>query len=409
MSVKNVPTDRESSLERLLPESLRARAASDATDRCLDADTLAAWADETLGARERSAAERHAADCARCQAMIAAMARTASTTVAAPWWRGHLMAWVVPVSAAAVALTVWSVWPVRPMFETRQRTQQVANAEPPASPPLTARSEATVPARVARPAPPEAMKTEAAKLQEKDRALRDAGVPAEPLNQTVPPSAELRRADASEEKPANAAVSKTGPPARSLDAVGEARPKAVAEAVAVATPPAPPPPPPAAPSPATAPATAAPAAPERSAFAASRAAVAGATSPPAADRLSARERAVGLDTMIVSPNPLNRWRPVIGGAVQHSTDGGSTWQMQQTGVTTRLTAGASPSALVCWLVGPRGLVVLSTNGRSWKQVPLSEAIDLVSVRATDDKTATVTASDGHTFGTADGGATWRRF
>ncbi len=96
-----------------------------------------------------------------------------------------------------------------------------------------------------------------------------------------------------------------------------------------------------------------------------------------------------------------------GGAVQRSTDGGSTWQTQQTGVTGTLTAGASPSPLVCWVVGPRGRVLLSTDGTTWKQVPVSEPIDLVSVTATDDKTATVTASDGRTFATADGGATWR--
>ena len=43
---------------------------------CLDADTLAAWADNALGAAELAAAEAHAADCARCQAMLAAMARS---------------------------------------------------------------------------------------------------------------------------------------------------------------------------------------------------------------------------------------------------------------------------------------------------------------------------------------------
>jgi photosystem II stability/assembly factor-like uncharacterized protein len=109
---------------------------------------------------------------------------------------------------------------------------------------------------------------------------------------------------------------------------------------------------------------------------------------------------------IVSPNPSNRWRLVPGGAVQHSTDGGATWQTQQTGVDVNLTAGASPAPLVCWLVGPAGRVLLSTDGATWKQVSLAQPVDLVAVRAVDTRSATVTASDGRTFATTDGGVTW---
>ena len=97
-----------------------------------------------------------------------------------------------------------------------------------------------------------------------------------------------------------------------------------------------------------------------------------------------------------------------GGVVQRSTDGGSTWQTQQTGADVILTAGASPAALVCWLVGPRGRVLLSTDGAAWTRVPLTEPIDLVAIRAIDAKSATVTAADGRSFATADGGATWTR-
>jgi len=109
---------------------------------------------------------------------------------------------------------------------------------------------------------------------------------------------------------------------------------------------------------------------------------------------------------IVSPNPSNRWRLLPGGAVQHSTDGGSTWETQPTGADVTLTAGASPAPVVCWLVGPRGRVVVSRDGATWKLVPLAEPIDLVSIRATDDKSASVTAADGRTFATTDGGVTW---
>jgi photosystem II stability/assembly factor-like uncharacterized protein len=94
--------------------------------------------------------------------------------------------------------------------------------------------------------------------------------------------------------------------------------------------------------------------------------------------------------------------------VQRSTDGGSTWQTQETGAAVTLTAGASPTPLVCWLVGPAGTVLLSTDGRSWQRLAFPEAANLASVTATDDKTATVTATDGRRFSTTDGGLTWAR-
>jgi photosystem II stability/assembly factor-like uncharacterized protein len=61
---------------------------------------------------------------------------------------------------------------------------------------------------------------------------------------------------------------------------------------------------------------------------------------------------------------------------------------------------------VCWLVGRAGTVLLSTDGATWQLRTFPEGIDLVAVRATDAKTATVTASDGRLFSTTDGGATW---
>ncbi len=94
--------------------------------------------------------------------------------------------------------------------------------------------------------------------------------------------------------------------------------------------------------------------------------------------------------------------------VHHSTDGGVTWTLQQTGTTANVTAGSSPARDVCWLVGRGGTVLLSVDGRTWQLRPFPEKIDLVAVQATDAKTATVTTSDGRRFSTTDGGATWSR-
>src|SRR5688500_7801958 len=52
-------------------------------------------------------AERHASDCARCQAMLAAMARTAQSEAPRAWWRTLSASWLVPAAAAATAFALW--------------------------------------------------------------------------------------------------------------------------------------------------------------------------------------------------------------------------------------------------------------------------------------------------------------
>ena len=47
--MKNVKSDRDSFVGRLLAETLEAQGASLPDGSCLDAETLAAWADETSG------------------------------------------------------------------------------------------------------------------------------------------------------------------------------------------------------------------------------------------------------------------------------------------------------------------------------------------------------------------------
>jgi len=94
--------------------------------------------------------------------------------------------------------------------------------------------------------------------------------------------------------------------------------------------------------------------------------------------------------------------------VQRSADGGATWQTQTTGVSDTLSGGSSPTPSVCWLVGPGGIVLRTTDGRSWTRIPFPEAVPLISIRATDDQTATVTTEDGRQFATEDGGRRWTR-
>ena len=128
---------------------------------------------------------------------------------------------------------------------------------------------------------------------------------------------------------------------------------------------------------------------------------------PSAARAQAFAKVVAVPRQIVSPDLNIRWRIVTSGTVERSIDGGLSWQAQSTGVPATLTAGAAPSTTICWLVGPGGTVVLSTDGRTWQRVAFPETIDLTSIRASDGASAAVTTADGRTFTTVDGGKTWR--
>src|SRR6188474_2969365 len=115
--VTNQKPDRDAAIDRLLAgRATRSPGDTpDPADACLDADTLAAWADGALDAGALATAEAHAADCARCQAMLAAMARTAPLAPAravAPWWKPAFR-WLVPLTAAAAAVLVWTIVPPR--------------------------------------------------------------------------------------------------------------------------------------------------------------------------------------------------------------------------------------------------------------------------------------------------------
>jgi hypothetical protein len=133
---------RDESIERLLRQSLKAPQRADATDGCLDGETLAAMMEGGLSEPALNAAQSHVADCARCQSLVGAMARIdtvapAETKHARGWLR-----WAVPLTAAAAGVAIWVAVPRRdlvplpqPMEVQRQAADQSQPAPaPPASP-----------------------------------------------------------------------------------------------------------------------------------------------------------------------------------------------------------------------------------------------------------------------------------
>jgi hypothetical protein len=348
--------DREASIERLLRRSLKSQAVSVPQGPCLDAETLAAWVDGTMTADELGAAETHLSDCGRCLALLATMVKTSPAVPPVErWWKSSTVRWVVPLMAGATAIVFWVALPSDD--RSRSPEQMVARTE-------------TVPAAPRAQTPSVGQQSQTA---EADGKLLDRSGPGEHRS--------AGRTDNLAGKPEPAGEATETASARQKPAAGGALQETVTTSGETPV-----------------------AAPPRAAAVAPVAA--------SADSLN-RSNAAAMTVMggtieIVSPNPAIRWRIGARGFVQVSRDRGTSWEPLASGVTTDLTAGAAPSPFVCWLVGRAGTVLLTTDARTWQRVTFPEPVDLASVRATDARQATVTAGDGRTFTTTDGGRTWNR-
>jgi hypothetical protein len=362
----NTERDRDRSVERVLGQAFRAGAGADVTEACLDAETLAAWADRGLTASDLAKVETHLSECSLCQSLVATLERTRpATSGRGPWWPPRFgFGWFVPLTAAAAAILLWVALPGNEPGRSSSfmNVQMPAAAAPsPQEPPLAQRREAPVVVRE-EPLAPAAARAEAKEV------LPDAAAPGA-RDAHKPDERDARKSD---ERDGRKDERTPEEKSASLDSFGS---------VSAPT-----------------------AAPSARTQAADRAAVA--PEPTLAASAQARSRAIARE--IMSPDPSFRWRIGAAGVVEHSTDGGSTWEVLPTGVIADLTAGMSPSPSVCWLVGRAGTVLLSTDGRRWQRVTMPEAIDLVAVQASDARTASVTTADGRTFRTADGGVSWDR-
>jgi hypothetical protein len=115
-----------------------------------------------------------------------------------------------------------------------------------------------------------------------------------------------------------------------------------------------------------------------------------------------------LPVTITTPNQKVLWRIEAAGIAQRSTDAGSIWTLQKTGVVADLTAGSAPSEKICWIVGRAGTILRTTDGGAhWLQVRSPVTDDLSAVFAVDAQQATVSTSTSHkSYKTSDGGRTW---
>lgn len=375
--------NRDDLIDRALRAGAHAEPWTAGSPDCLDGETLAAWVQGGLGRTAREAAEAHASQCARCQAVLAMMARGDEAQIGeAPepsrkrFWQ--MMPWLGPLTAATATAIVWMA--VRPAPDVQLPAPQ-APAQQQAKAEEDLRRQAPPASDHAPPAEPAPSRTSARPLagnvsgtaREGSVAQKETGVAGALMD-------EARRAPSM-------------PPATAPDA------RAVGSTPAPSLPSQPLPP--AAPPPAvtgSAASAAPPAAAEKPRLERQAARF-------AAERADALQESVNVSVTIPTPDANVFWR-VSGTNVQRTVDRGATWAVQQTGTTTPLLAGSAPSPTVCWVVGRAGAVLLTTDGRTWTRVPFPHDADLVRVTAESAAAATITAADGRTLRTADGGKTW---
>jgi len=130
--MKEEPMENDRDRDAWLGSMMRSPLAT-ASDMCVDAETLAAWADGALDARHSAAVELHASNCSRCMAALASLERTVPVPEEPKrsWvpWR-----WLVPLTAAATAVAVWIAVPDRPITQVQpapSRQEAAPVSEPP--------------------------------------------------------------------------------------------------------------------------------------------------------------------------------------------------------------------------------------------------------------------------------------
>ncbi len=339
--------DRDKIVEDALKHQLR-RTTSSQGNACLDAEMLAAWEDGGLDATTMAAMETHVSGCSRCQELVALTLKANPTQAA-----------VVEADAAQdlESRSAWAFWKwMAPLaagaaavtiWMVVPEQQEIAVA-PPQPAATEMKAETANPAAPQTPPPPPSTPAD---------TLADAQKKAAPNSNSLESRQSAKKAESADQARVDATAKELNeePPA--------ARPAAAAE-----------------------PATAA------------------APSPP----ISAlkRSQAIAGPLEIVSPDPSRRWR-ISQDSIEVSSDSGLTWSLVAVFSETTLTAGTSPSRDVCWLIGTRGEVLLTTDGARFDRVEIRNAGTLRSISASDARSATVVNAAGRSFRTDDGGRTWR--
>jgi hypothetical protein len=442
------PHSRDTALARMLAEALESRslpAGQTKGSACPDAEVLAAYAEHGLADDETARWEIHFADCGRCQQIIAVLAASgedltnaeverlgnlvAASAISrepvvpnkAAWWtaiwrRPAFRRWLVPaIGMAAAAVLLLALRQATPRqapasqgiaATTAAPQSEIAQGAPAASP---TKPGETLSAQANLPAPAVAAPPSGALSLDRDKETAQANSSAAASSESArkqeafsgaaqpPPVAEAdnrleAREDAAND---NRAPSAQAAPAQNAEAK-DALTAGAAGAPAV-VPLAPPP------------------VPERARAAPPGlgGAIAGSFS---RDQVQALAKTAVPPIVFSSPGRTALWRLGSDGRIERSADQGQTWQLQSSGVTSGLLAGAAPSEKIAWVVGLSGIILRTEDGQRWQRVapplaaqsaaPPGPPLDWIGVEARDALRATIVSRDLRRFVTTDGGRTW---
>ncbi len=280
---------------------------------CVDAETLATWAEGTLDAKHAEAVERHASNCSRCMAVLASMERIVppAEEPGESWSVASLWRWLVPLTAVATAVAIWIVVPDRPVSQ---------------GPALSVPQQTTVPPELTPEKPAE-------KPPESGTAVSElqGAAPLTPSTEI----AELEKKAGARQEPSeesrlrvNEARDSARPPAPSAPAARAARPDTPAAD-----------------------------------------ALAGAQNDMALTTLQRQELAAVVPTSesSVLTNPLIRWRVMNFTSVERSIDGGKTWikTAPPPGVAANNTAAFAMSVVSVRAVDSLRASVTTSDGREF--------------------------------------------
>jgi hypothetical protein len=403
--------DRDDPIDRLLKGARRGGNPDAGTgEACLDAETLAAWAEGGLASSQARAVEAHVAECARCQAMTAAFAaaddaeaapRESRPAPVVPIRRMPIKYWLPIAGTVAASLLVWiGVRDRGPQLEpamsqaTENLPERPAELPAAAPPPVLAQPKPeSQPSAVAATANREQADLRKRSLARSERAVTQQAAPvaAPPLPVTTPSPPPSPPPPPPPALPVSPPARVVVPPAGTI--TGQQAMAAAGRAVSVDE----------------LLQTAQVVAEFSSALqlrdSAFRNTVGAGRGGAGGGRGGAAAARAAEDQM----GPVTtHWRILANDVLQKSPDR-KKWEPIALDPGFRgLANGAAPSSAVCWLVGRNGLVLLSTDGRQFARTASPTTSDLASIRAIDARQATVTTADGQSFRTTDGGKTWIR-